>query len=464
MFSVVRSRTVVVALAAFGLMVATATQASAAAAAPPTPIDLFNALQPCSTDVSAPLYFWGLNGLTVEGTSPDTNSADRPFITEQFQLWPISDPTQVTTMADTTVVPGAAGVVNFDGLIDGQTYGWQAQAIGTGGASAWSAPCYVTVDNTAPTNPPTITSPNYPTGQRDQGGAPIQLTLGTNGISDVAGYVFSWTGSLPVPVLSTVGPNGLQPNNPYTIQSGGTSTASAGFVQASSVGGPAIVNLIPPSDSFFERLTVASLDRAFNQSPIATYSIFLNQDEPTVSVLGHLPNFGKPTAFKLTPSPGLEAASPVTGYSVEILSDSGQQTVTVPASAHGTGVVTLTVSNPDGEPLIVSSQSADGWISQPQEYFINTAPVVNSSVYPENGSGGGVGVPGTFTFSPPVNGVASYTYAFNDAPPVTVKACADGTAQIRWTPAQSGSYDLNVYATTRNGTQLFPYDYFFTVN
>jgi hypothetical protein len=59
---------------------------------------------------------------------------------------------------------------------------------------------------------------------------------------------------------------------------------------------------------------------------------------------------------------------------------------------------------------------------------------------------------------------ASYTYSFNSGQTVTVKAGRDGAAQISWTPDQSGFYDLNVYATTRNRLELTPYDYYFTVN
>jgi len=38
------------------------------------------------------------------------------------------------------------------------------------------------------------------------------------------------------------------------------------------------------------------------------------------------------------------------------------------------------------------------------------------------------------------------------------------TGESAFTPDQSGFYDLNVYATTKDGLALTPYDYFFTVN
>jgi hypothetical protein len=94
----------------------------------------------------------------------------------------------------------------------------------------------------------------------------------------------------------------------------------------------------------------------------------------------------------------------------------------------------------------------------------DTTPAVGSDVYPENQSGGGVGVPGTFTFSPKVGHIVSYTYSFDYGPPVTVDARLGHAAKVTWAPDQSGFTDLQVYATTADGLQLEPYDYFFSVN
>jgi hypothetical protein len=47
---------------------------------------------------------------------------------------------------------------------------------------------------------------------------------------------------------------------------------------------------------------------------------------------------------------------------------------------------------------------------------------------------------------------------------VTVEARGNDTAEIHWTPTESGFYDIEVYATTKDGTQLAPYDYYFTVD
>src|ERR1700726_3148219 len=165
-----RLRATLVSLATLGVALAVVSPAIAATAAPPTPIDLFNGYQSCSTDVNSPTYLWGgrwsWQGVLIEGLSRDIN----PSLTEQFQVWPVNDPTKTTTLSNPYVTSGFEGSVTVPAaaLSDGQTYAWQAQAVGAGGTSAWSAPCYFTVDDTQPSNPPTITSSNYPQGQLDQ--------------------------------------------------------------------------------------------------------------------------------------------------------------------------------------------------------------------------------------------------------------------------------------------------------
>jgi hypothetical protein len=458
-----RARAALVSTAAIGLAVLAAAPASAATTSgtPSTPTELFNAYQACSTDASAPLYVAGRDGLIVEGI-PNDSATGITDLTVQYQLWPVSDPTQIVTGSDTYAIPGNEASVNIGGgtLTDGQDYAWQARTVDPSGtASSWSAPCYVADDDTAPTVAPTISSVNYPTGQSDQGGAPVKLTLGANGVSDVAGFEYSWNGTLPVPVAD-IGAHGIpQWQDPYSDPTY--------WARATTLGGSTTVSLIPPQDTGYLRLTVISLDRALNQSPETTYDIWLKPDGPTVTQLSHPAVFGKPTAFKLTPNPALEAASPVVSYTVVDMSSQGQTSTTVKACADGSAELTLALKGIYGDMLSVTSTSADGWVSEAGSWnngSINTAPTVASAVYPENGTGGGTGTAGTFTFTPNVKGVASYTYSFNGGTPVTVKARADGSAQISWTPSQSGWYDLNVYATTRSGIQLAPYDYYFTVD
>lgn len=438
---------------------------AAAAAAPTTPTELFNAYTYCSTDPGAPTYVSSLGGLTVEGIAQDP--ADDPgFFTMQFQVYPVGDPSQVTTASNTFAWSGheiGATVPQAD-LLDGQVYAWQAQAVGSGGGSGWSAPCYVAIDNTRPSAVPTVTSANYPSGVRNQAGTPIQVTFGANGVDDVAGYAFSWNGYPGVIGVSDIGPNGVpQPENPWTAQPGTVFGKSSGSVQAPSVGGSVTVDLIPPQDSGFLELTVESVDRTYQPSGTTQFDIFEKPDAPTITLQGDKPKFGVQTPYLLTPDPGIEAASPVTSYRVVDFEDTGQHIVTIPADASGDATLHLTDTSQYGIAFMVQSVSADGWVSMSQFSSYDTFPLISSDTYPEWTSGGGVGVPGTFTFSSPVKGIASFSYTIDGGPATTVHA-ANGKAQITFTPTDSTWHDIEVTPIAKDGTQLYPNDYYFGVN
>ena len=454
-----RSRTAFVCLATLGLALATTAPALAATPGPPTPIDLFNGYQACSTDPTSPVYVDAREDLPLEALSQD--SADSPFVTEQFQVWPVSNPSESVTISNQYALPGIEQSVSVPGsdLTDALTYAWEVQTVATSGTSAWSTPCYFTVDDTSPSSAPTFVSSNYPSGQSNQGGAPIQVTFGANGGSDVAGYVFSWSGSLPVAGIAEIGPDGVpQPIDPYTSD-------PANFAAASTLGGSATASLVPPIDTGLLVLTVASLDRAFNESPPATFYIFVKPDAPTVTQQNPSPKFDKKAQFHLTPDPGLQAASPVTSYTVQFYGQTSQ-TFTVKASGDGSAEFGATLDSPYGYFMVVTSTSADGWVSQNSfwNYQVDTTPTVSSDVYLENQTSGGAGIPGTFTFAPKVKGITSYSYAFSDGTGGTVAAKGNGSAQITWTPSQSGFYFLDVYGTTKDGLQLQDYFYVFSVN
>ncbi|WP_042426973.1 hypothetical protein [Streptacidiphilus anmyonensis] len=454
-----RLRTALAGAAAFALALLAAGPAHAATGTPTTPTELFNAYQSCSTDPNAPLYLAGRGGITLEGIGDDSDPSVSG-LTVQFRVWPVTDPTRITTAADTWAVPGNEAAVNVSAFGDGQTYAWQAQTVDQNGATSdWSTACYITDDDTAPTQAPTVTSSNYPQWQPSQSGAPIHLSLGANGVGDVAGYEYTWSGDFSVPG-ATIGAHGIPTwEDPYSDP--------RYAVRASSLGGSATVDLVPPSGGGLYRLTVASLDRALNQSPTVDYWIWIKPNAPQVVKLSNNPVYGKQASFKLTADPGLQAASPVTSFTITDLSSPSQSKATVKADANGTAEYSLPLDGQYGDVLQVSTTSADGWISEQQWWsdgYTDTTPTVTSTVYPEDGSGGGAGVAGTFTFAPKVKGVASYTYTVNDGPATTVKADGPNPAQISWTPPASGWYMLTVNATTQDGVALAPYYYMFTVN
>jgi hypothetical protein len=457
-----RYRAALAASAVLAAAVTGAASASAATTGPTAPDELFNGYQHCSTDISAPTYLWGTDGVTLEGIPRDAAAAAGTNFGAQYLLWPVSAPTQTTTYSSyTSFSAGFEAPANAPGsaLADGTTYAWQARTIIDGTTlSKWSKTCYIAIDDDRPAVP-TVTSANYPAGQWSPGGVPVQLTFGANGVSDVAGYEYVWdTGVLPVPGVS-IGAYGIP--EPKSIWAD-----TKYFVQAPSLGGDASLNLVPPSGAGPHTLTVASLDRAYNISATVTYQIYVRSTAPTVTTAVASPQFDTPTKFTLTPNATAEAASPIVSYSVSI---GGGTPRVVKAGADGSATVTLRLNNVEGDNgLAVTSTSANGWVSDPYElyYYFDTTPIVNSNDYPEYATSGGVGVPGTFTFTAQVPNIVSYTYSFdNGATETTVAADKSGNAQITWAPPTgANSYDLNVYGTTKDGLTLLYTDYYFSVN
>lgn len=443
-----------------------ASPASAATTGPERPTHLFNGVAACSTDPNAPDYvaYGGLGAgsyVDIEGVPQDTDTADNPSLTAQYALWPTSDPAQTTTYSHTDVSTGFEGPADVlvSSLVEGQTYAWQARTVAGSAVSPWTHTCYFVLDQTNPAAVPTVTSANYPTGQWDQGGAPLQFTFGANGVSDVAGYAFSWTQPVPVPNLGGIGAYGIpQPQNPWAD--------TAHFVQASSLGGTATVNLLPTvAPDGPVTLYVESLDRAFNVSATISYQVFISSTAPTITAPATTPAFDTPAKFTFTPNPTAEAASPIVSYSVTVGGGAARK---VKAGADGSATVSLRLNQPGGNnDVTVTSTSADGWVSDSafQSYYFDTTPVVNSTDYPEYDTSGGAGIAGTFTFTAQVPNIVSYTYSFDGGTTeTTVAADASGDAQISWTPPGTDFYDLNVYGTTKDGITLEYTDYFFGVN
>ncbi|MER5507273.1 hypothetical protein ABT052_18310 [Streptomyces sp. NPDC002766] len=455
-----RPRAVLASLGTLGLaLAAAASPASAATGTPTTPTHLFNGYRDCSADADRPTYLWAGTGLVVEGVPGTTDPDGNPSVGVRYQVWPVADPTHVTTVTRDHASTGfeAPATLPADALADGQTYAWRAQTVSGTAASDWSAPCYVTIDDTHPANAPTLTSPNYPPDVWNQGGDRVEFKLGANGVDDVGGYEFSWQQDLPV-IGTSIGDHGIpQPVDPYE---------DTRYFKRADPDGSATLSLVPPRGSGVLTLWVRSLDRAHNGSATTSYTFRVSSTAPTVTPAVPSPEFGEPATFTLTPDPALQSRSPVVSYSVQTTGGADDRTVEVPAEADGTARVTLTLDGLYGERLWVSSRSADGWVSDEGTWSVSydTTPTVASDIYPENGSGGGAGVPGTFTLTPKVKDVVSYTYSFNGDPEVTVPAAADGAASLDWTPSTAGDYDLMVTATTGSGRQLAPYDYYFTVS
>ncbi|MCI0686929.1 MAG: LamG domain-containing protein [Sporichthyaceae bacterium] len=93
------------------------------------------------------------------------------------------------------------------------------------------------------------------------------------------------------------------------------------------------------------------------------------------------------------------------------------------------------------------------------EFTIDTVPPsappgVSSATYPENQWGGGVGTPGTFTFTAGNSDVSSFRYGFNTGTPsISVNATTLGgsSSPVSFTPSQFGPNFLSVRSVDRAG-------------
>lgn len=272
-------------------------------------------------------------------------------------------------------------------------------------------------------------------------GVPGVFTFSGGGDGDVLGFEYSW-GELGVPGCSFGDLGQLVCPDPFS---------SPNTVRAKHPGGTATVTL-SPSRSFLDTLVVRSIDRAGNRSPEFRYNVRVPDTSPTVSVVGNEPEWNRPVTLKFTPHPDVTT---VTEYEYRL--DFGGPQI-VAAAADETATVTFLATNENGHQVQVRSHSINGWVSSEGQWSVTFFPWpgVRSDIYVSNNQPvGGVGVPGTFTFSPPAGRteVLQYRYQFSGDPDfLIVAAGADGRATITWTPQASGDVLLEVFAVRPDGT------------
>ncbi|MBV9822437.1 MAG: hypothetical protein JO144_09360 [Actinobacteria bacterium] len=398
---------------------------------------LMNGGMACSTS-TPPVLGYFASQLEVLGTDPAPTSDSRYQFT--FAIWPQSDPTAITTFSTTnySIDRLARGQVPAGTLNSGSTYSWHAQLSDTNGTSPWSQTCTFSYDATPP-GQPAISSSNYPLDGSAPGpvGQLARFTLDGSGHPDTAGFAWTWGDDLPVPGCAYSGPQGqLVCPDPLSVP---------GTVRADQPGGTAGLVLNPPHDGPVD-LTIAAVDRAGNESSHVTYRIFVPYSGPVVTVISPQPTCGSKATVSFAPNPGV---SGVVSYTYTLQDMNGEPPVTVRANRSGQATATIDVSS---QPYAVSatSLSANGFRSSVgyASLDVNPQPTVSSDVYGNSGQpAGGVGVPGTFTFSPPYDGhqVSGYRYQLPNGPARTVAADPNTqTATVPFIPTRAGSQTLTV--------------------
>jgi hypothetical protein len=223
--------------------------------------------------------------------------------------------------------------------------------------------------------------------------------------------------------------------------------------------GSATVTIIPTNaDGPLYNLSVAAQLAGGTATQPTQVRLQVDPADPVIVQSPDQPMVGTPIQFTFQPVlPGSVSYTYVWEFGAP---------VTVPAGPDGTAMVTLT-AHQDSAELDVFSTTASGITSGTTTDFVfltSNQPTVASTEYPASAAGGGVGVPGTFSFSSPIPGVISYTYSFNGGDPVIVPAGADGTAAVVITPTTVGIQDLLVTSTSADGTVSDSNDYEFDVS
>jgi hypothetical protein len=420
---------------------------------PQVPTELYNTYLPCGSRGDSHPYL-GLQPL-LQARFTDLDAGDR--LAGQFEIWPLDHPDQTTLLSPNFTKSGwVSGAAVPAGLLaDGARYAWHARLNDGTENSAWSRTCYFTTDGTRPATAPGVTSSNYPNnGTWTTGGTPAHFTFSPSGVADVIGYVYSWNDYPGVIGIYSIGAYGVPIwTDPFTYP---------GTVRAPCLGGSVGVDLSPPWYGP-NRLYVKSIDRAFNVSPFAEYDVMVTDTTPTVTQVSPEASPGQPLTLKFTPNSSL---SSVDSYIYRV---NGGAKQTVPAGPDGSATVTVTPSQYAQFTVEVSSHSPNGWVSPERNWtiVISNSPHVSSDVYPPTDSGtggGGVGVPGTFTFTPGMPDVATYFYSIDWGDAQSLTPGADGSASITWTPDTSGYHEIEVYSIDTSGNMTDYNFYAFIVN
>lgn len=207
-----------------------------------------------------------------------------------------------------------------------------------------------------------------------------------------------------------------------------------------------------PEQSGWRQLTVIgeTADGTSTQPREYTFSV----REPKPTIISYLYNEYDPQGgVGVAGGFRFDSELPETTAFVYRLNDGPEQTVAV---TDGTAAeLTVTPDRGFRNTLTVRARSASGELSPEASYsfVVSTAPEVSSTTYPYGEPGGGVGVPGVFTFTPRMPDVQSYVYQFDNGPEITVPADADGSASVTLTPTEARWYPISVFAIDKAGNR-----------
>ncbi|MEV2236666.1 hypothetical protein [Micromonospora sp. NPDC049891] len=441
--------------------------------------------------------------LMVQGADEDSNDSN---FTGQFAAWPVGQEDQRSERFGSSYGRTLAKVGwEMSQYPHGTVVAWTARAYDGHDYSPWAEPCYVKVDADPPAAP-VVTSAKYPNDGQPHGGSgvPGTFTFKANGSPDVVGYYWGrfgdtynyieapepggdvtleYTPTSFVEYLSVRSVDSASNRSPVTeYEFRVRSTAPQVRVTVGGVGLPsqlAISTNVEGVTEFGYRIGDGDEVRvpadADGTTDVAV--VFAQTGSVRVQVRSYVgtefvgartedvwvrdtpfvesADFAFPDHSGVVDRPGSFTFRPgrtgVVAYEYAFNYDDLQR---IEAAADGTAVLPWTPTEPNWYALRVRSISADGTVSETEQYEFNVIdikPTVYSGTYYEFGAWGGVGIPGEFHFDTAMPDVDVYLYRLNDGP----EQIADpeySWARVTLAPDRSGSNTLTVRTRFLDGS------------
>ncbi|MEU4557129.1 RHS repeat-associated core domain-containing protein [Actinoplanes sp. NPDC023936] len=193
---------------------------------------------PCTTGTGRPYISSKTPTLKAVGTDTDGSK-----VSAQFE-WSTTAGTVIGTATSAQAASGSAlsAAVPAGAFAEAGSYRWRARISDASVWSPWSSYCEFTIDATAPSATPVVSSTDFPAGAWSKAaGQAGSFTLAPGGVPDVSSYLY-----------------GLDTNPPATT------------VNPTALGGSTTVSITPPTDGP-HTLYVRSRDRAGNLSGVTSY-------------------------------------------------------------------------------------------------------------------------------------------------------------------------------------------------